>query len=416
MKGKNSLKPWIMFVCMLLLQGGATGVIMNCNGILFAAIKAEMGFRAGDLSVYYMLRSLTSAAAITFTTALVFGKKPRVVLCTLNAVFTLSFAAMCLFNRLWQWYIAAILAGIGTSCNGVLIPVVLNNWFHKNNGLVIGVTMSASGIFGALFSPIVSGLIASFGWRQAALIMGLTAFAMTVLPSLFCLYLTPEEIGEKALGDEEMQKSAAGKDTGAGSQISAAAAPVPGYIFWFALAVFTLIGSQVQFASQLSTFTDSIGLGIAAGATLNSILMVGNLSGKVILGFLADRIGIYRSLIGFSIVIGIGMLLYLLGSLTASMVLLSIGSILFGLSYAVGATGTSLVLLDIYGREIYKTRMSRLTAINTLFSAGLSVVFPYIYDFTGSFNPVFIYSIAASLIALAVLTRLYAFSKAKAAA
>ena len=408
-KTPGSRRAWVMFLVMLLLQGSVIGLVMNCNGILFAAIRSDLGFRAGDLSVYYMIRSFATALTITFTTGLVFRKNPRLVLAGLNGLFMISIAAMYFFHDLWQWYAAAVAAGIGSSCNSVIIPIVLNNWFRKNNGLVIGITMSASGIFGAVFSPIISGMISSFGWRLTALFMGGLGLCMAVLPSLLFLYLTPEEIGERPYGAEDGADLKSANAGGTAERHD----NVPGFIFVCAVLVIMLISSQVQFASQLSTFTESIGLGIAAGAALNSVLMIGNLSGKVILGFLSDRIGIYRSLGAFILVIGLGMGLYLAGSLTVSPALLRAASICFGMAYSVGATGASLVLLDLYGRDGYKAKLSRLQAVNTLVAAVLSIAFPYIYDFTGSFNPVFVYGILASAAAFLILLRLYAYSRGR---
>ena len=57
---------------MVLIQAGMMGVIINCTGIVFSAVLEDCGFRAGDLSVYYTIRSLASAAAVGVTSRLFF--------------------------------------------------------------------------------------------------------------------------------------------------------------------------------------------------------------------------------------------------------------------------------------------------------------------------------------------------------
>ncbi|MBR2668747.1 MAG: hypothetical protein IKE36_03010, partial [Solobacterium sp.] len=59
MKGKNF--PWKIVIAAMLIQGGAMGAVANTQGILFSAIIRDLGFRAGDLSLYYLIRSIVSA-------------------------------------------------------------------------------------------------------------------------------------------------------------------------------------------------------------------------------------------------------------------------------------------------------------------------------------------------------------------
>ncbi|MBO5491757.1 MAG: hypothetical protein J5974_00345 [Pyramidobacter sp.] len=59
--------PYKVVIAAMGVLGGAMGVIINTNGILFAAVIRDMGFRAGDLSVYYTILYLVSALSVTFT-------------------------------------------------------------------------------------------------------------------------------------------------------------------------------------------------------------------------------------------------------------------------------------------------------------------------------------------------------------
>lgn len=66
-KATASPKAWAVLAGMVLIQAGMMGVIINCTGIVFSAVLEDCGFRAGDLSVYYTIRSLASAAAVGVT-------------------------------------------------------------------------------------------------------------------------------------------------------------------------------------------------------------------------------------------------------------------------------------------------------------------------------------------------------------
>ena len=64
---------------------------------------------------------------------------------------------------------------------------------------------------------------------------------------------------------------------------------------------------------------------------------------------------------------------------------------MFGFCYSVGTTVPSLLYADLYGKESYKDKVSTESSISYFVAAFLSVVYPYIFDFTGSFSPIFIY-------------------------
>ena len=395
---------WIIMVCMILIQGGATGILTNCLGVIFSAVLSDLGFRAGDLSLYYTIRSLTSAVAVVFTVKLFFRKNTRLVMVILGLLMVSSYGAMAFFHSLWQWYLAAVLFGIGMSCNMVVIPVVINNWFRVKNGAVIGVTMASSGVCGAIFSPLCSSLISMYGWRSTVLILAGISSVMILLPSMLLLYADPADRGDLPYGES------ADRGTVRADEIEVP--QPPSYIFGVCVLTIMLSGSLIQFNSQLPTFAQSIGYPLSVGAMFTSLSMIGNLAGKVISGVLTDRIGVYMTGFLFFISVSIGMLGYLFG--TGNVAVLEVSSALYGMQYAVSMTLPSLLFLDLYGRMTYKDKLSRMQLINGLASACISAAFPYIYDLTGSYAPVFVMAIVFELIGFSVFLYLLRYTRRRA--
>ncbi len=369
--------PWKIVIAAMLIQGGALGVIANTLGILFSAVINDLGFRAGDLSLYYLIRSVVSAAVITYTTRLYFSGHHRLVLGVLGTIYSVSISAMGFFSHLWQWYFAAVLSGIGMSCMIVVLTIVLNNWFASNNGTVIGITLSSSGVAGAVFSPVFSKCITLFGWRITALIMGVIAFGMIVLPGVFMLTPSPGLEGKLPYGEKA-------EETGSTETRNI----VPGYVFLLCILAIGGTSSLAQFNQQLPTFAQSLGYSLAVGAALTSCSMIGNLSGKVILGFMIDRLGVFKAAIILTGVIGGSFLLFLIGS--GSPLLLYIAGVCYGTCYGIGGLLLSILLLNIYGSGLYREKVSRLTAINTFIAAFSGSAAPYVYDLFGTWSPVLI--------------------------
>ena len=400
--GRKPHRAFVVLIALMMIQAGVMGVLYNCCGIVFTAIIDDLGFGAGDLSVYYMIRSFATAIFVGLTTKLYFGRHTRLVMGLLGVLYVGAFASMSLFSELWQWYIAAAIGGIGMSCTLVVIPATLNNWFKIKNGLMIGLTMSSSGVMGAVFSPLCSALIESFGWRSTVLIMAGIGVVLIILPCIF-IASTPESCGLRPYGENNLASNEPAKTTGysadeASSQTSMAASPL---IYVLSLVALVGTSSLIQFNAQLPVYAQSIGYTLSAGAMLTSCSMVGNLIGKLGLGALSDRIGIYKAGALFLLAVGAGMLGLLFGQ--GSLPVLYVSSLLYGIVYCANTTMPSLLYLDIYGKQGSQGRVSSMQAIYNAIAAVLSAGFPYIYDWTGTFNGVIAFGAIISFMAVAIL-------------
>jgi len=212
------------------------------------------------------------------------------------------------------------------------------------------------------------------------------------------LLAAPDEKGTLGVCCRMRQKNR----TGAGKEEKRE--PVPGYIYFMALFAILLPGMLLSFANQIPTFGVSIGYTLETSAMLTSFCMIGNVGGKLLMGAISDRIGIYRSAVLFLIMVLISMLLFLFaqGSLPAMLA----AAILFGAEYALYMNVQPILFIDIYGPREYQMKISRNQAILSLSGAVMSVLIPYIYDFTGSFNPYFILGLILCSIALVLYVSL----------
>jgi len=384
---------------MVLIQAGIIGIMTNCTGVLFSAIIKDQGFRAGDLSIYFFIRSMTSAVTVG-TISKLFLKRGKIVVAALAAITAAGLACMSQFSQLWQWYIAAVATGIGL---GVIViqPFVLNSWFNEHNGLVIGIGMSASGVAGAVYSPICARFIETFGWRMSTVLTGAIGGCLALFGALVLLIPSPEAVGDEPLGGHRTAE-----DVRIGK-----AAPAPAK--WvFPVCVLALVGGGclTNFNNQLSIFANSLGYAATVGAMLNSMSMTGNVVGKLTMGALTDKIGIYRSMLTFLGAVVLSMVLFLVGG--GSQMTLYAAALIYGLVYSLPTTSISLLALDVYGKESYKPWASRLQALNQVAPAIFGVVFPYIYDLTGSFNLVFIFGMFSCGMSILATLRLKARAKA----
>lgn len=405
-KTKGIHHAWLILIVCMGIMGGLVGILLNCTGVIFASVLQEFGFRTGDLSIYYTIRTLARARALGFAANLFFKRNSKAVLIGLTLLTCGAYMSMAFYTRLWQWYISAVIVGIGTSYTGVSISVMLANWFATKKGFVMGLAMSASGISGALVSPLASKLIETMGWRGACVVLGILTAVVVCLPAWLFLVLTPEEMGLKPYGygmQTDETKSEPRRQH----------YNVPGNMLIVCTALIAFACFIGRVVSQLPLYSQKLGYGLSVGAMLTSFSMMGNVLGKLMTGFLADRIGVFKSFYITMAMVVLALLMFIF--CTSSPNLLYLSSLLFGVIFAVDANMAPLIFMDVWGADYQgplKTFNSVYFAIGAISSSGL----PYIYDFTQSFNVIFVLGIALVTLSVFIASRLERWVKNRRAA
>ncbi len=387
---EKSSFPWKIVLASAAILGGAQGVVINTNGVIFAAIVRDTGFRAGDLALYYTIMYIVQALSVPYTSKLFFTKNPRLVMSVLGVLFTVSSGAMCVYTRLWHWYAAAVATGLGYSCMMVAVTTTLNAWLAEKKGLITGVTLSITGILGALLAPVFARCVMSFGWRATAALAGAIAFVMIVPCGAFMLTPSPEREGKLPWGNASREQV----------RTDETARCVPVYVFFLCLAALAGMNGQFQFNLQLPLFARSFGYSLSAGAALTSCAMIGNITGKVAVGIAIDRLGAYRA--GLLLALSLLASFLIFRAVPGTFAALCVAGVLFGGCYSVGSVLLPQLALVIWGRDRYRPYVSRLSAFNSIAASVTGALFPYLYDFTGSWSPVLWLNIGLSAVAAAI--------------
>ena len=376
------------------IMAGMTGLMSNCMGVLFSAILQDLSFGAGNLSVYYTIKSLISAATVGLTSNLVIHRKKRGAAGILCVVGAASVASMVFFTHLWQWYLSAVFAGVAAGPFFTVVPAVLNNWYKKNNGSVIGLVMAGSGITGAVFSPVISTLISHFGWRNAALSFGIMIFLIAALPSLVFFDIGSEGVADGQIRADytaNVQETQEEKTGVHGRHKECIAIDV------MCMFVIVLPTVEVAFNFQIPTMTQAMGYSLTMGGLMTSTSMAGNVAGKFLLGYLSDRIRIYRAIRVISYAGIFSMILLLFAH--ANQILLLLAALTFGFLFSLANVGPALLMLDVYGEGKYVDKLNKIQAAGYCVSAFAESVYGYFYDWSGNYNLAFV-----SILTMAVIT------------
>jgi MFS transporter, OFA family, oxalate/formate antiporter len=192
-----------------------------------------------------------------------------------------------------------VIGGLGNGF-GYATPIpVMAKWFPDKRGLAVGLAVGGYGAGSAIFGPLSQlKLIPSYGLPATFQILGVIFFVMTVIGA-FLLKNPPA--GYRPAG---WAPTAASKSAGASREFSPTEMlrTPTFYLMWVGYALGCSAGLMV--ISQLVPFAKSVG--IAAGALSTMTLVVGafgNASGRILSGWMSDRLGrinVLRAMIGIS--------------------------------------------------------------------------------------------------------------------
>lgn len=389
---KLTRQQWLVLLGACLFQCGMIGVLVNCSGVLFTQIRMELGLNMAKISVYNTVKGISGALVAASVTAIFFKSDKRKFLLINQLLLLGSFILLIFDTNDIIWYLSAFLCGFGTCISSVAAPSVLNQWIPENAGSATGIAMAFSGLGGAVCNPLCAKLITLFGWRVTILVLGSLMLLLTV-PGIHLMFrLEPETKSAAA----SAKKNTETKKLSSGAVVS-----------FVLLSVVLLAGNVgVQFAMNISIYAQSIGYTLAAGASLTTMVMIGNVSGKFLYGYFCDALGAWKATMIIVLTIGSAAGSFLLAQ--ASLPLLHIAALLFGVSYALSMIGLSRCGVAAYGSEGYRSFIGFHSCVNSIVAAACSMLFGMMFDYTQSINPIlYVVGIVAiiSLCAAMVLSR-----------
>jgi len=400
----------VIIICCCGIQISQAG-IANCMGLFYHPMLEEFGTTMAGISATQTVKMMLSGVVGLFVASLYSRLGMRT--CVITGCTFVFAATLCqgFAKNLTQLMICAVLVGIAKGLMGTfLIKMVILNWFEEKQGTAFGLAACSSGIFGAVFNPVVSKLIIDIGWRKAMFVLAFIALACMV-PAMLFMRLTPAEYGMRPYGQSADRAEAGREDSTQSGEGGSPAKKGKLHIGWeFVLTVCLgyLTGICAPLMSHMASYAETSGFDPETAAFMVSAMMLGNLFFKLVLGALCDRIGALRtSLLGYCTILA-AVLLFLFGKGTFCAVL---GSFLYGICF-----GLSIVAVTQYTNRLFpKNDYGRYYSLYLFFTQSLGslngTLAGLMYDVTGSYTSVlrlsivFIVAAAVLLLVLEKMTR-----------
>ncbi len=277
--------------------------VMYSYGVFFKHLANDFGWsRAATSGVYslYMISHGSFAIAMGW---LVDRFGPAKVTAFCGFVAGLALVLTSRITALWQLYLTyGFMLGLGLSAYYVTGASTVVRWFIKYRGLALGIMTSGIGLGILILVPVAERLITAFGWSVAYLVLGLVTWVVIIPVSLF-LRRDPKEKGVSAYGAHQ---SSALPDIDQETKIRPATleigitmrAATRYKTLWLLSAVFFLFNFCLQMVMvHLFNYATDIGISSLIAATFISIVGIGSVTGRLLMGAASDRIGSHNAML-----------------------------------------------------------------------------------------------------------------------
>jgi MFS family permease len=400
----NIFYGWVVVGAAFVIAIFGWGVGFYGPAIYLNTVQVSRGWSVGLASVAVTLHFLVGAFVVANLPRL--HQRFGLSSVTIAGACTLALGVICWAIAIepWQLLLATLLSGSGWVALGAAgINAMLLPWFAHKRPVALAMAYNGASIGGVIFSPLWVALITAYGFRAAALLVGITMVCVVSFLAHYVLKRSPHSMG--LVPDGLLLQAQA--------VIKAKNATVPARVIkpWRDRAFITLVSgmalglfAQIGLIAHLySLLVPSLGLqtaGVVAGlATAAAIL------GRTVVGWTlrpnADRRYVAAASYGVQIA---GC--FCMATAGTNVETLIFGVFLFGLGIG-NATSLPPMIAQI---EFSKEDVSRIVALVTAVSQGTYAFAPAVFGFirhtTGtalpSINPV-IFWLAAGVQLIAAI-------------
>lgn len=390
MKKKQNY-AWAILVGIILIRGFAGSGINMTASLFLKPVSDELGIGIGTLSIYFSIASIVMILWLPIAGKLIGRYDIRIIVPIAAALQALSFAAFGLLNNVIGWYLLAIPQTLGsTIVVNLLGPIMINRWFTKNTGLILGIQMAFVWLFAAVLQPLTSNIIATNGWRNGYFFIGIITFIVVILTSILLLRDHPSSPEDnKSKNNDNIKNNNA-------IEISEEVASRSASFLMLLVFMIAVTGTAV-FTQHLPTYGTLVGYPLNKVGIVMSLSSIGSAVGSIAIGFISDRIGGLKTcfvIIFLWVLAVVGIFLS-----NVNFLIFAVASFLHGVSSSSVAIIAPILTLMFYGNKDYEKIYAKVTMGAPIASILLIPVYGYIYDSTGSYLAVLIMLIVLLFVA-----------------
>lgn len=392
----------VVAIIQMLIYGGA---VNNFSGYHMIPVTTELGISRTAFSFAESIRSIVAVASTFCSGFLIqrFGYRK-----TTSVGLLLACAAYALYSSMkayWMLIAGCIMMGIAHGvCFVAGVSRIVNSWFQKCRGIILGLVTAATGVGSTLLGTIQAPLVERISWRASFTAVSGLQLLLAILVFLL-VRNQPENVGLRPYegsGKDDPKKKIR-HDAWEGFSL-AYLKKRPSY---YMLCACAFLSCLCVLATQynLVPFFQDCGMSVTRTSKLYGTMMLALGILKLLMGMLCDAIGAKRVLLLCHLACAGGLAMVLLLPQTDAAMISAL--VVYDLSIPLTTMMFPLVSADLFGTRSqtqYIGTIMSMTIAGNIVSGPLANV---VYDNMGSYRPVFWFCVCAALLMIPVYGLLY---------
>ena len=370
------------------------GIVVTCVGVgamlaltVFLAPMADaMGWSRTGISTAALINWLCMGAGAFLWGALSDRFGTRAVVLSGGVLLGLGLVTASRAQTLGQFQLLyGVLVGLAVGSFYTPLTATTSRWFTRHRSLAVALVSAGLSVGSAIMGPLARWLISSYDWRFAMLVIGDLVWIVVIPAALLVRNPPPSPVGTVVTSD--------GRDLSVREALRSPQFAALGFAYFACCAahsgpIFHMVSNAIDH-----------GVTAMAAATVLSAASLASLSGKIICGLVADRVGAKRTLIAGLALQAVAISLYL-G--TRELATFYAVALVFGFAYGGVMPLYAILVREYFGERIMGTVFGAVAFVSTLGMALGPWAGGWLYDTFGGYFWLFLGSFGIGLGAVAI--------------
>ncbi len=376
---------WVIVGVGIVVSCVGMGTMMSL-GVFLQPLSQDMGWSRAGIATAAVLNFLCMGAGAFLWGSLSDRFGTRFVVLTGGVLLGAGVIAASQATTLLQFQLLFGVA-VGLAVGGFYAPMTatVTRWFTQNRSLAVALVSAGLAMGTLLIAPTARWLITNYDWRTALLVLGALAW-LVILPAALLLRPPPALSQTAAAG-------AAGHDFTLAQVIRTPQFAAIG------LTHFACCTAHSGPIFHMVSYAIDCGVPSMIAATVFGVAGLAALSGRIVCGLVADRVGAKRTLVVGLAIQALAVSLYVFSRDAASFYALSA---LFGIAYGGVMPLYAILVREYFGARVMGSAFGAVAMISTLGMAIGPWAGGWIFDTFGSYFWLYIGSFGIGLGAVAI--------------
>jgi MFS family permease len=372
------------------------GIVVTCVGfgamaslsVFLQPMAQAMGWSRTGIATAALLNFLCMGAGAFAWGALSDRFGTRAVVLTGGLLLGLGLVTASRATTLGEFQLLfGVIVGVASGSFYAPMTATTARWFARHRSLAVALVSAGLSVGSTVMAPLAGWLISSYGWRTAMLVIGDLVW-LVIVPTALLVRNAPVA-----------PPGAVAAAAAAGPDLTVAQALRTPQFAAIALTYFACCATHAGPIFHMVTHVIDQGISAMTAATVLSVAGLASLSGKIVCGLVADRVGAKRVLVAGLALQAVAVSLYLVTRELAGFYGVAL---VFGFAYGGVMPLYAILVREYFGERTMGATFGAVALTSTLAMALGPVAGGWLYDAFGSYFWMFVGSVGIGVGAVAI--------------